>query len=212
MNGYPQNWESQLKIGLEQMGLEIEPAQQQKLLDYLALLMKWNRAYNLTAIRDPDEMVPRQLLDSLSILPLVRGKQILDVGTGAGLPGIPLAICIPDASFTLIDANGKKTRFVQQAKMELGLENLQVQQTRIEQFESTQGFDTITSRAFAALPKIVELTARLLSKDGVLLAMKGTVPKQELDKLQSNGLVIDIVELNLPVSEERHAILIRAGN
>jgi 16S rRNA (guanine527-N7)-methyltransferase len=212
MTGYPEKWESQLSSGLEQMGLEIEQGPQQKLLDYLALLMKWNRAYNLTAIRDPEEMVPRQLLDSLSILPLVRGKQILDVGTGAGLPGIPLAICIPDASFTLIDSNGKKTRFVQQAKMELGLENLQVQQSRIEQFEATQGFDTITSRAFAALPKIVELTARLLSKDGVLLAMKGTVPKQELDTLQSNGLVIDIVELNLPVSEERHAILIRAGN
>lgn len=212
MTDYPQNWLDQLATGLEQMGLEIGQAQQQQLLDYLALLMKWNRAYNLTAVRDPDEMVPRQLLDSLSILPLVQGQQILDVGTGAGLPGIPLAICLPQSRFSLIDANGKKTRFVQQAKMELGLENLQVHQTRVEQFEAEQGFDTITSRAFAALPKIVELTSRLLSKHGVLLAMKGSIPKQELETLESSGFDIDIVELNLPVSGERHAILIRGHN
>lgn len=212
MTGYPENWESQLSSGLEQMGLEVGQGQQQKLLDYLALLKKWNSAYNLTAVRNPDEMVSRQLLDSLSIISLIQGKRILDVGTGAGLPGIPLAICMPQASFNLIDSNGKKTRFVQQAKMELGLENLQVHQTRVEQFQYEQGFDTITTRAFAAVPKIVELTARLLSKHGVLLAMKGSIPKQELNKLQSNSFDIDIVELNLPVSGERHAILIKAGN
>lgn len=210
MSDYPDNWQGQLSSGLELMGLEVGQRQQQKLLDYLALLMKWNKAYNLTAVRDPDEMVTRQLLDSLSILPLVQGQSILDVGTGAGLPGIPLAICMPQNSFTLIDANGKKTRFVQQAKMELGLENLQVHQTRIEQFQSQQGFDTITTRAFAALPKIVELTARLLSKQGVLLAMKGSIPKQELETIQSNSFDIDIVELTLPASGERHAILIKA--
>ncbi len=210
MTDYPENWQGQLATGLEQMDLEIDQVQQQKLLDYLALLMKWNRAYNLTAVRDPDEMVSRQLLDSLSILPLVQGQQILDVGTGAGLPGIPLAICMPHSSFSLIDSNGKKTRFVQQAKMELGLENLQVHQTRVEQFETEHGFDTITTRAFAALPKIVELTSRLLSKHGVLLAMKGSIPQQELDTLQRSGFDIDIVELKLPVSGERHAILIRA--
>jgi 16S rRNA (guanine527-N7)-methyltransferase len=211
MTSYPQNWESELATGLKQMGLEIGQAQQQKLLEYLALLMKWNQVYNLTAIRDPDEMVSRQILDSLSILPLVQGKKILDVGTGAGLPGIPLAICMPEASFTLIDSNGKKTRFVQQAKMELGLDNLQVQQTRVEQLEATQRFDTITSRAFAALTKIVELTSRLLSKDGVLLAMKGAIPKQEVETLEANGFDIGIEELTPPISEERHAIMIRAG-
>lgn len=212
MTGYPQNWENQLATGLKQLGLEITQTQQNKLLDYLALLKKWNKTYNLTAIRDPDEMVSRQLLDSLSILSLVEGERILDVGTGAGLPGIPLAICMPQASFTLIDSNGKKTRFVQQAKLELGLNNLQVQQTRIENLETKQGFDTITSRAFADLPKIVELTARLLSKHGVLLAMKGAIPRQELEILTSNSFDIDIVKLNLPATEERHAILIRAGN
>ncbi len=209
MSGWPENWAAQLADGLEQMGLVISQGQQEKLLDYLALLMKWNRAYNLTAIRDPNEMVPRQLLDSLSILPLIQGKRILDVGTGAGLPGVPLAICMPEVHFTLLDSNGKKTRFVQQSKMELGLDNLQVYQTRVEQLETPQGFDTITARAFAALPKIVELTRGLLADNGILLAMKGAVPEQELEILQQAGAAVDIVELNLPLPGERHAIIIR---
>ncbi len=209
MSGYPDNWDSQLEAGLQQMGLELSLPQQQKLLEYLALLMKWNRTYNLTAIRDPDEMVARQLLDSLSILPLIRGSRILDVGTGAGLPGIPLAICLPDASFTLLDSNGKKTRFVQQAKLELGLENLEVQHSRVEQFTDAVGFDTITTRAFAALPKIVELTAGLLADKGILLAMKGTSPREEMTLLRSAGSEVEITPLDVPLSGERHAIIIR---
>jgi 16S rRNA (guanine527-N7)-methyltransferase len=209
MNGYPANWEGQLATGLEQMNLDIGQPQRQGLLSYLALLMKWNQAYNLTAIRDPDEMVPRQLLDSLSILPLIRGTRILDVGTGAGLPGIPLAICMPEAGFTLIDSNGKKTRFVQQVKMELGLGNIEVLQTRVEQLDRANSFDTITSRAFAALPKMVGLTQRLLADGGILLAMKGSIPRQEIEAVQAGGATVEVVELTLPLSGERHALIVR---
>ncbi len=211
MREYIETWSDQLNNGLNQMGLELSQPQQRKLLDYLALLMKWNKAYNLTAIRDPQEMVSRQLLDSLSILPLVRGKQILDVGTGAGLPGIPLAVCMPDASFTLLDSNGKKTRFVQQAKMELGLDNVEIYQGRVESFEATNSFDTITTRAFAALPKIVELAQALLAEDGILLAMKGAIPTEEMALVREGGNVMEVIRLQTAASRERHAIIIRAS-
>jgi len=209
VSDFPDNWEPQLTDGLRDMGLELDSGQRQKLLQYLALLMKWNQAYNLTAIRDPDEMVTRQLLDSLSILHLVQGKQILDVGTGAGLPGIPLAICLPDASFTLLDSNGKKTRFVQQAKLELGLDNVEVQHSRVEQLDNDRGFDTITSRAFAALPKIVAWTAGLMADQGILLAMKGSVPREEVAGLRQAGSEVEITQLEVPHSGERHAIIVR---
>ncbi len=211
MSEWREIWHKQLGSGLEQMDLVVGQQQQQKLLDYLALLRKWNQTYNLTAIRNPDEMVARQLLDSLSILTLVQGKRILDVGTGAGLPGIPLAICMPQAEFTLIDSNGKKSRFVQQAKLELALDNLEVHQSRIEQFEVTKGFDTITARAFAALPKIVELTARLLSENGIVLAMKGAVPEDEVKQLRADGNPVQIIRLPETSGCERHAIIVQAG-
>jgi len=208
VSGYPEYWNNQLASGLKQMGLELTQPQQQKLLEYLALLMKWNKSYNLTAIRDPEEMVSRQLLDSLSILHLIQGDRILDVGTGAGLPGLPLAICLPDASFTLLDSNGKKTRFVQQAKLELGLANLEVHQSRVEQFDRNPGFHTITTRAFAALPKIIKLCAGLLTEQGVLLAMKGAVPQEEVTQLRNSGFKVEITRLQVPQSGERHAIIV----
>ncbi|MET0093851.1 MAG: 16S rRNA (guanine(527)-N(7))-methyltransferase RsmG, partial [Sedimenticola sp.] len=167
-------WEKQLTDGLRRMDIDLSEQQQGLLLDYLALLLKWNNAFNLTAVRDPAEMVARQLLDSLSILDMVRGPRVLDVGTGPGLPGIPLAIALPDAHFTLLDSNGKKTRFVQQAKTALGLSNVEVVNGRVESFRPDIPFDTVTSRAFAALPKMVELTRHLVAGGGQLLAMKGT--------------------------------------
>ncbi len=208
MSGHREKWRGQFSTGLEQMGLDITSGQQEKMLDYLGLLMKWNRTYNLTAIRNPDQAVAHQLLDSLSILPLVRGRRILDVGTGAGLPGIPLAICMPDVGFTLIDSNGKKTRFVQQARMELGLNNLEVIQIRVEQLRPELRFDTITTRAFAALPKMVELVRHLLSDNGRIVAMKGIVPVEEVNALQKAGAEVEVVELNPPLSGERHAIIL----
>ncbi len=203
-------WREQLQKGLAEMDISLSDSQQQKLLDYLALLLKWNRAYNLTAVRDPKEMVPRQLLDSLSILPFIQGQRILDVGTGAGLPGIPLAIALPDSSFTLLDSNGKKTRFVQQARMELGLENVVVVQGRVEDHKPDGGYHTITCRAFAALPKIMELTRHLAAAGAQLVAMKGTAPEEEITPLEQSGLSAEIKPLQLPMTEgERHAILVQ---
>jgi len=172
-------WPQQLCQGLEKMQCSLSPAQQQQLLDYLGLLTKWNRVFNLTAVRDPQEMVSRQLLDSLAILPWVKGRRVLDVGTGAGLPGIPLAIALPDMAFTLLDSNGKKTRFVQQAAAQLGLQNVSVAHTRIESLQEAAGFDVITSRAFASLGDFLGATARLLAEGGVWLAMKGQIEPDE---------------------------------
>lgn len=207
-----QQWRGQLSDGLQAMAIRLSAGQQQQLLDYLGLLLKWNRAFNLTAIRDPGEMVSRQLLDSLSILPLLQGARVLDVGTGPGLPGIPLAVARPDVRFVLIDSNGKKTRFVQQSLVTLGLPNVAVVRTRVEAYRAEAGFDTITSRAFAALPKMLRLTRHLLAGRGRLLAMKGTVPTEEIAELQADGYQVEVVPLRVPGSDgARHALLVDQG-
>lgn len=174
-------WQSELSDGLQQMQLDLSAHQQHQLLEYLQLLVKWNSVFNLTAIRDPDEMVSRQLLDSLSILPWVRGTNVLDVGTGAGLPGIPLAIALPEIDFTLLDSNGKKTRFLQQVAAQLGLNNVRVVNQRVESFSDAKGFDIITSRAFSALVDFITGTRHLLAAGGAWLAMKGLADKETLE-------------------------------
>jgi len=206
-----ERWSGQLRQGLDEMGLDLATETRQRLLAYLALLQKWNRAYNLTAIRDSGEMVSRQLLDSLSILPLLQGSRLLDVGTGAGLPGIPLAIARPDLHCCLLDSNGKKTRFVQQAIIELGLqEQVVVSQCRVEEYHSDTPFDTITSRAFADLPKMWRLSHHLLASGGLMLAMKGQLPREEMGFLQGLNLIVSECSLNVPgCAGQRHAILIR---
>ncbi len=202
-------WQTQLQQGLTEMGLSLTTGQQQQLLQYLALLQKWNRGSNLTAVRDPAEMVPRHLLDSLSILGLLQGERILDIGTGPGLPGIPLAIASPQRRYTLLDSNGKKSRFVQQVKLDLALAQVQVVQSRAEEFTQGEGFDIITSRALASLPKIVEWSQHLLAADGYLLAMKGSLPEVEMRELEGRGAHIQVHPLRVPMSiGERHAILI----
>ncbi len=212
MTDHQNQWRHQLSEGLRVMAIDLSERQQQLLLDYLALLLKWNRAFNLTAIRDPGEMVSRQLLDSLSILPLLRGARVLDVGTGPGLPGIPLAVARPDSRFVLIDSNGKKTRFVQQAVVALGLDNVQVVRTRVEAYQPNAGFDTITSRAFAALPKMVQLTRHLLAEQGQLLAMKGGVPTDEIAELAAEGYRVEVAALSVHGSDgQRHALLVEPG-
>lgn len=207
MNSDRSLWQKQLSAGLQCMAIRLSDQQQCLLVDFLGLLTKWNQAYNLTAIRDVNEMVSRQLLDSLSIVHLLEGTRILDVGTGPGLPGIPLAVARPECQFTLIDSNGKKTRFVQQAITTLGLKNVQVLQTRVEAYKTTDKFDTITSRAFAALPRIVQLTQHLLAENGQLLAMKGTIPRDEIAELEASGYQIVVDPLTVPGSDgERHAL------
>ncbi|RMG38713.1 MAG: 16S rRNA (guanine(527)-N(7))-methyltransferase RsmG [Gammaproteobacteria bacterium] len=201
-------WQIQLSDGLDALGLTLSPTQQQQLLDYLALLLKWNRVFNLTAVRDPGQMVARHLLDSLAIVPWVRGPRVLDVGTGAGLPGIPLAIALPEFQFVLLDSNGKKTRFVQQAVAELGLPNVSVEQARVEAFRDARGFDTITSRAFADIDRMLDQTAHLRAPGGQWAAMKAGL--EELHDLKArSGLAHQVIPLTVPgEAGRRHLVLV----
>ncbi len=201
-------WPEQLAAGLEAMEADLSPRSRLLLLDYLALLFKWNRAYNLTAVRDPAVAVSRQLLDSLSILPLVAGERVLDVGSGAGLPGLPLAVARPEWRVTLLDSNAKKVRFLRQAKLQLGLDNLEVAQARAEGYRPGEPFDTITSRAFAPLARMVAVTGHLLVPGGRWLAMKGRVPEDELEELPSE-LAAEVVPLQVPGEQgQRHAVIV----
>ncbi|QMT58749.1 16S rRNA (guanine(527)-N(7))-methyltransferase RsmG [Legionella sp. PC997] len=175
--------QSQLKEGLQQFELDALSA---SLADYLFLLNKWNLAYNLTAIRDLESMVSKHILDSLAILPWLRGKQIIDVGTGAGLPGIPLALARPDFNFVLLDSNGKKTRFLNEVKRQLNLKNVEIVQFRVENYHPTQGFDTVVSRAFSSLVQMIQWTQHLIADDGIWLAMKGRDPDTELNEIKQH--------------------------
>ncbi|MEX2334363.1 MAG: 16S rRNA (guanine(527)-N(7))-methyltransferase RsmG, partial [Pseudohongiella sp.] len=170
----------QLQKGLSDMGLSLSGSQQTRMIEYVMLLDKWNQAFNLSAVRDPRDMVSRHLLDSLTLLPRIRelstGKAsfyILDVGTGPGLPGIPLALSLPDINFILLDSNGKKTRFVFQALMALGLKNVKVENTRIESYQSPCQLDIVISRAFSSLADFALGREHLCGPDTRLLAMKG---------------------------------------
>lgn len=202
-----------LTQGCEQLGLTLNEPQQQKLNAYLDSLVKWNKAYNLTAIRDPGEMVVKHLLDSLAIHRAVNGNTILDVGTGPGLPGIPMAICRPHQHWTLLDSNGKKTRFLLQMKLELQLDNLSVIKDRIEAVPDTPQFDCITCRAFSSLQDFVGHCLRLLAPGGYLLALKGQIPAGEIAALDQDTLDIAIEKIAVPfLHEDRHLINIRKKN
>ena len=195
-----------LVFGLESLNLSIAEDKVEPLLGFIKLLEKWNKAYNLTAIRDREAMVRLHLLDSLAIVPFIEGKRVIDIGTGAGLPGIPLAIYLPDIEFILLDSNAKKTRFVQQAIIDLKLGNVTVCHNRVEQYHPEKGFDTAITRAFAGLSDIVQLTAHLLNKDGVLLAMKGQAP--DVPELES--ALTTLIPVNVPgITAERCLVRIQ---
>jgi 16S rRNA (guanine527-N7)-methyltransferase len=199
-----------LAEGLTELGLELDAVVQRKLLDYVALLAKWNRAYNLTAVREPGQMVVRHLLDSLVILPWLQGPRVLDVGTGPGLPGIPLALARPDLDFTLLDSNGKKIRFLIQAVAELGLKNVDVVQSRVEAYRPEALFETILARAFASIAELVEQTRHLLAANGRYLAMKGAYPVAEVAALPADFEVTGVHTLRVPGLEaERHLLIIQ---
>lgn len=201
--------EGPLRAGLDELGLELGPPAVTALLAYLALLITWNRAYNLTAVREPRQMVSAHLLDSLAVLPWVRGPRVLDVGTGAGLPGIPLAIARPEWAFTLLDSSGKKTRFVTQVGIELGLSNLTVINSRVEAYEPARGFDTVISRAFASLEAMCQATTHLVQASTRLVAMKGTYPASELAALPAGVQVAGVHRLGVPgLKAERHVVLL----
>jgi len=186
----------ELAQGITALGLELNSEIQQKLLDYLALLQKWNKVYNLTAIRDAEQMISHHLLDSLAALPHLWPGRWLDVGCGAGLPGLVLAIACPDWKFTLVDSNSKKTSFVQQATIELGLLNVCVRCVRVEDLPSAEKFDGIISRAFAETADFVSLTRHLIADKGRWAAMKGT-PEQELQHLPGDVVVERIIPLKV---------------
>jgi 16S rRNA (guanine527-N7)-methyltransferase len=202
-----------LRDGLAAMHLELPPEQQEKLLAYLALLKKWNRTYNLTAIRDENEMVTQHLLDSLSLLPVIEksalaGRRWADVGSGAGLPGIPLAIARPTLEFTLIETVEKKSAFQRQAKIELGLKNLAVLGGRVEEV-AAGGFDAVVSRAFAELADFVRLAGHLPVPGGRLYAMKGAIPEDEIGRLPEGWAVAECVKLEVPgLNAQRHLIVL----
>ena len=202
--------EEQLARGLTAMGMELPEAQREKLLAYLTLLYKWNRTYSLTALKEQDKAVSHHLLDSLSILPFVPEGNLLDVGSGGGMPGIPLAIVRPELCVTLLDSNSKKTAFLQQTAIELGLKNISVHGGRVEQYHPTIGFAAITSRAFAELADFVGLSRHLLAQEGVWLAMKGVRPHEEIARLPGDVCVEAVHALPVPgVDAERHLIVMR---
>ena len=201
--------EEQLAAGVGALGLALSAADQHRLLTYLALLDKWNRVYNLTAVRETERMVSHHLLDSLAIMPYVETGRVLDVGSGGGLPGIPLAIARPELQVTLIDSVAKKTAFLLQAKAELGLENVSVVTGRVETHQDPAGFDTITSRAFSDLKEFVTLTRPLLAPGGRWLAMKGLYPHEEIAQLPDWVRLSAEHVLSIPgLNATRHLIIL----
>jgi 16S rRNA (guanine527-N7)-methyltransferase len=196
--------------GIAAMHLDVNPAQQDKLMDYLALMFKWNAVYNLTSLRDPMQMVTHHLLDSLAAVPaFATAHNVLDVGSGGGLPGIVLAIVRPDMKVSMIDTVHKKTAFLTQVKAELGLVNVTVYTARVEQLEVSDKFDVITSRAFADLSDFVNWSCHLLADGGRYIALKGVAPKDEQERLPAEWKVAGLEPLQVPrLGAERHLVFI----
>jgi 16S rRNA (guanine527-N7)-methyltransferase len=202
----------QLEFGLKQMGLHFSVPVQQKLVHYIQLIARWNKTFNLTAIRDVEEMVSKHLLDSLAVQPYVEGHTILDVGSGAGLPGIPFAITSPDKQFVLLDSNGKKTRFLTQAKIDLKLDNVEVVHSRVQDYHPTREghriyFDVITARAYASTDEILSSTAHLQNEDTCILVMQGKLDESLSD---SQYQLIEMHTLDVyGLDAERHLLEIK---
>lgn len=200
---------NKLEVGAQQLGLDLPVAVIDKLLAYLELLVKWNKVHNLTAVRDPEEMVTLHLLDSLSVLPHVPTGRMLDVGSGAGLPGIILAICRPDLQVTTIDAVQKKASFMRQAKAELQIDNLQVLAGRVEQLKPELPFDIVISRAFSEIALFIKLTKHLIAEEGLWLAMKGQMPQGELEAISLKPSKVEL--LVVPgLDAQRHLVFLPA--
>ena len=190
--------------------LDLAPSLSEPLLAYVALLDRWNRTYNLTAIRDPGEMVAKHLLDSLAMHPFAASGTLADLGTGPGLPGIPLAIASPQLQVTLVESNGKKARFLREAVRTLRLSNARVAESRIEALDLPAAFDAITARALATLPLILQLGGHLLKPQGRLLAMKGALPADEIAALPTGWRLEQVVPLEVPgLAAERHLVVVR---
>ena len=197
----------QLRRGMAELQLDADALQLSRFLEYLDLLCKWNKSYNLTAVRDAPDMITRHLLDSLAVAPWIVEDSYIDVGTGAGLPGIPLAILFPDKQFHLLDSNGKKTRFLFQVKTALGLDNMVVHQARVESFRAEQPYAGVLSRAFASLDDMLLGCEHLLSDQGRLLALKGAWPAAELAAIEDKVETVAVHAIVVPgLAEQRHLV------
>jgi 16S rRNA (guanine527-N7)-methyltransferase len=197
-----------LQRGAERLGLDLGDEKQRQLLAFIALLEKWNRVFNLTAVKDPVQMVVRHVLDSLAVLPYIKGMRILDVGSGAGLPGIPLAIAKPELRYTLLDKQRKKVRFMRQAVTELDLGQVEVVESRVENYAPASSFDTVIARAFASLADMLTVCGRLCADGGRLLAMKGRHVGEELQALPPGFRVVENVALRVPgLDAARHVVV-----
>lgn len=203
------NLAAELAGGSAALGLHIAREAQDKLLEYLALLEKWNSTYNLTAVREKKDMLTHHLLDSLAVIPHLRGRCWLDVGSGAGLPGIPVALANGDTAVDLIDSSHKKSAFLQQVVIELGLRNVSVACARVEDWEPRRQFDVVVSRALADLREFVTLAGRLCRRGGVIAAMKGVYPHEELAQLPASCRLRDVLPLSVPgLNAKRHLVLL----
>jgi len=200
-----------LRRGLEQLGEDPDAHPCTQYLAYIELLAQWNRAYNLTGVRTREDMLTRHILDSLAILPVIRGRDCLDAGTGAGLPGLLLALARPEQHWTLLDSNTKKIRFLNQAVLQLQPGNVEIVHTRMQDYRPRHGFDTIVTRAYTSLKKFHEQAARLLHDAGRLIAMKGRQPDVELAQLAEHGIDCEILQIHVPVLDVvRHLIVMGA--
>ncbi|QSX30089.1 16S rRNA (guanine(527)-N(7))-methyltransferase RsmG [Shewanella cyperi] len=196
-----------LASGLKQAGLQASAEQQQKLLDFVGMLHKWNKAYNLTSVRDPQQMLVRHVLDSLVVSPHLQGERFIDVGTGPGLPGIPLAILNPDKQFVLLDSLGKRIRFQKQVAFELGINNISSVESRVELYQPEQGFDGVLSRAFAAVADMLSWCAHLPNEGGCFYALKGQLAEDEMQAIPEGFKLLECIELQVPgLDEQRHLL------
>nr|WP_217271773.1 16S rRNA (guanine(527)-N(7))-methyltransferase RsmG [Pantoea stewartii] len=194
---------------LQAANISLTDQQKQQLVAYVGLLDKWNKAYNLTSVRDPQQMLVRHILDSIVVAPHLKGARFIDVGTGPGLPGIPLSIVMPDAHFTLLDSLGKRVRFLRQVQHELGLTNITPVQSRVEDFPAEPPFDGVISRAFASLDDMVSWCNHLPAEDGHFYALKGVRPDDEIANLPAGYALDSVVALRVPQLEgERHLVII----
>lgn len=195
---------------LDEAGISLSLNQQQQLVAYVEMLHKWNKAYNLTSVRDPNEMLVRHILDSIVVAPSLQGSRFIDVGTGPGLPGIPLSIVRPESHFTLLDSLGKRVRFLRQVQHELKLDNIEPVQSRVEDFPAEPPFDGVISRAFASLNDMVSWCRHLPGEQGRFYALKGQVPDDEISLLPADLTLDKIVKLSVPqLDGERHLVIIK---
>ena len=201
-----------LDDGLYELELDERLGGDELLMEYVTELMNWNRVYNLTSVRKPTDIVTRHILDSLTILPHLHGERILDIGTGAGLPGIPLAIACPEREFVLLDSSSKKLRFVQQTLGILNLDNVTLEDARVEEYQPDTLFDTVICRAFSDLPDFYRYAARLCNEGGKMLAMKGVYPMTEVECLKDKSVIDDVVTLKVPgLDAARHLVIMHAA-